>query len=158
MLSFFIFALAILTATFIIVVVVIVAFRSENAHRYVNLFLNHKCLPRILRCINVHLYMLTPFNLLLDLLELVRATPSNVDIWLLFALSVAFVVEYVSSLIYDLNGLGIVCVIFGFTVILILHLVILGLLIDISVLLILITFFIITQIHLLIIVKLLHLH
>ena len=133
MLPFFVFALGSLTSTFIIVVEVVVAVRK--AHRHINLLFHHECLSRILRRINVHLYMLTSFNLLLDrIVELGRARPSNVGISLLLAISEAFVGNTISSLVYDLNGLVVICVIFGFTVILILHLVVLGLLIDIRIL------------------------
>jgi len=115
----FVFDLAILASTFIIIVVVVIAIRK--AHRHINLLFNHQCLSWILRCINIHLYMLTSFNFLLNGMELGRAWYTNIDIRLLITIWEAFVGNTVTGIVYDLNGLMVVCVIFGFTVILILH-------------------------------------
>jgi len=162
MLLSFIFALIILTTSFInfIIAVVVVAIRKAN-RTSVNLLIHHeRLLPRVLKRINIHLNIMIPFNLLLDGMELGRAWHHNISIWLLFAISKAIVDNAATGLIYDLNGLLllIICVIISLAVILILHLIVLGLLIDILFLLILNTFVYLINIDLLVFVKLLHLN
>ena len=149
----FVFAFAILATTFVVIVVVVAI---RKAHRHINLLLNHQCLPRILRWIDIHLDMLAAFDLLLDRMELGRARSINISVGL-FTIPVAFVSEFIGSLI-KMHWLLIFCVIFNFAVILILHLIVLRLLIDNLFLLSLRTFVYLVNIYLLVLNLLLHLH